>query len=61
MYTSTTVTRRMRRSEHEWRAVMDRFDRSGLGAEAFCARGALRWSQRQARTQRPRAVFNVNA
>lgn len=38
MNTSTTVTRCMRRSEHEWRAVMDRFDRGGLGPEAFCAR-----------------------
>ncbi len=41
MNTSTTITRRTRRSEQEWRVVMARFDRSGLGAEALCAREGI--------------------
>lgn len=38
MNKSTTITRRTRRSEQQWRAVMARFDRSGLGAQDFCTR-----------------------
>lgn len=41
MNTSTTVTRRPRRSEQEWRAVMAQFARSGVDGEAFCAREGI--------------------
>lgn len=41
MNTSTTLTRRPRRSEQEWRAVMAQFARSGLGSEVFCAREGI--------------------
>lgn len=30
-----------RRSRHEWRSLLARFDSSGLGVEAFCRRHAI--------------------
>lgn len=62
MNTSTTVTRRTRRSEQEWRAVMAQFARSGLGGEAFCAREGIalstfwNWRSRLQRSSRAKAV-----
>lgn len=41
MNISTRAIRRTRRSEEQWRAVMVQFERSGLGAEAFCAREGI--------------------
>ena len=45
---------RVRRSEEEWRAVLERFDRSGLSISAFCRRSKLsrnsfgKWKRRLA-------------
>ena len=36
-----TKGKRSRRSQDEWRALMARFDSSGLGVEAFCRREAI--------------------
>lgn len=30
-----------RRSRHEWRSLLEKFDGSGLGVEAFCRREAI--------------------
>lgn len=62
MSTSTIVTRRPRRSEQEWRAVMAQFARSGLGSEAFCAREGIapstfwNWRSRLQRGGRAKAA-----
>ncbi len=66
MNTSTTVTRRTRRSEQEWRAVMAQFARSGLGSEAFCAREGIalstfwNWRSRLQRGGRAKAAAPVS-
>lgn len=66
MTTSSTVTRRNRRSEQEWRAVMAQFARSGLGSEAFCAREGLapstfwNWRSRLQRGGRTKAAAPVS-
>ena len=31
----------LRRSRHEWRSLLAKFDSSGLGVEAFCRREAI--------------------
>jgi hypothetical protein len=51
---------RVRRTEAEWRAVLERFEKSGLSLSAFCRRAKLprgsvvKWRRRLA--QRPSAA-----
>jgi hypothetical protein len=54
---------RVHRTEAEWRAVMGRFERSGLSVSAFCRRTKLsrnsfiKWRRRLAGSPRPSAAF----
>ena len=54
---------RVRRAESEWRAILDRYARSGLSASAFCRRAKLsrgsfvKWKQKlAAKTSAPAVV-----
>jgi len=54
---------RVRRSEAEWRAVMDRYEASGLSESAFCRRAKLprssfvKWKRQLAGGARPSPAF----
>lgn len=54
---------RVRRTETEWRAVMERFERSGLSVSAFCRRAKLSrgsfetWRRRLADSPGPSPAF----
>lgn len=54
---------RVRRSEAEWRAVMDRYETSGLSESAFCRRAKLsrssfvKWKRRLADGGRSSPAF----
>jgi len=54
---------RVRRTEAEWRAVMERFEKSGLSVLAFCRRSKLsrnsfiKWRRRLSGSQRPTPAF----
>jgi len=57
---------RVRRTEAEWRAIVERFDSSGLSEAAFCRRGKLplrtfrQWRERLNSThRRPRRLRAV--
>lgn len=39
--TSQSKGNRHQRNEGEWRALLSRFDKSGLGVDAFCQREAI--------------------
>jgi transcriptional regulator with XRE-family HTH domain len=57
------VDGRVRRTEAEWRAVQERFEKSGLSMSAFCRRSKLsrnsfvKWRRRLAGTPGPSAGF----
>ena len=60
---SLSKTRRVRRSESEWRELFTRFDQSGQTREAFCAEQGvvlssfMRWRRKlRPRSRRPPAV-----
>jgi len=54
---------RVRRTEAEWRAVVERFERSGLSVSAFCRRAKVsrgsfeKWRRRLADSPRPSPAF----
>jgi hypothetical protein len=54
---------RVRRTEAEWRALVERFERSGLSVSAFCRRAKLprnsfvKWRRRLAGSQGPTPAF----
>ena len=54
---------RVRRTEAEWRAVLERFEKSGLSLSVFCRRTKLsrssfvKWRRRLARRTSPSPAF----
>lgn len=54
---------RVRRTEAEWRTVLERFERSGLSVSAFCRRAKLsrssfvKWRRRLAESSSPTPAF----
>ena len=54
---------RVRRTEAEWRAILERFEKSGLSVSAFCRRAKLprnsftQWRRRLAGSSGPSPAF----
>jgi hypothetical protein len=54
---------RVRRTEAEWRAVLERFEKSRMSVSAFCRRsklsrnGFVKWRRRLAGSSRPTPAF----
>ena len=54
---------RVRRTEAEWRAVMERFEKSGLSVSSFCRRAKLprnsftKWRRRVSGSRSPSPAF----